>query len=208
MFKSTLCSQCTKLPVFRGFGRDEDGSELSPRRGNSWTRLSSRPGRVWCAVMLTGATDKGIDGMNGRLRGLVCGLLIAVAGTTTGCGLGEDPSSCRGAGQRPEGLVDQDLVGTYRGTGGTALTLKGDGSFTATGLPTDPDTGTEIAVGSNAGNWKLSPADGNDWPVALDFAKISYGTGFFVSGDRQDPHLYDFIGDPDMCDVRSLTQTN
>ncbi|MEU5919004.1 hypothetical protein [Streptomyces sp. NPDC047141] len=98
------------------------------------------------------------------------------------------------------------------------MTLGSDGTFTTLGWP----AGLEEATGdpqsrTGSGTWKLAPVDGSDWPVSFAFHKISgywdgavdggyYGDGLYVSGSRENPHLYGYVGDPDSCELDTFTR--
>ncbi|WP_190078152.1 hypothetical protein [Streptomyces daghestanicus] len=155
--------------------------------------------------------------MNRRLFGLACTLVLAASVSTTGCSSRYSP--CPGADQRPEGLNTQDLVGTYEDSA-ARLTLRNDGTFTTVGWPAD----LEEASGNSrdrtgSGTWKLTPDHDIDWPVSFSFHKISgfwdsdvsggyYGSGLYVGGGRENPHLYEYVGDPDSCDLNTLTRNS
>ncbi|TXS49076.1 hypothetical protein [Streptomyces sp. t39] len=148
--------------------------------------------------------------MNRRLLGLVCTLTLAISASATGCFGRYAP--CPEAGQRLEGRSTKDLAGTYRSAVGR-LTLSSDGTLTALGWPAN----LEGAIGdpqsrTGSGTRKRTPADGSDWPVLFTFHRISgywdsdvsggyYGDGLHVSGSRENPHLYRYVGDPDSCEL-------
>ncbi|MFD5749350.1 hypothetical protein [Streptomyces sp. NPDC127033] len=61
----------------------------------------------------------------------------------------------------------------------------------------------------------MTADDASDWPVSFAFHDISdywdsevkggkFGSGLFVTGSRSAPRLYEFIGDPDACDIRTF----
>ncbi|MBT2399487.1 hypothetical protein [Streptomyces sp. ISL-100] len=146
--------------------------------------------------------------MNQRLFGLTCVLILTVAAGTTGCFGRYSP--CPGEEPHPEGLTPHDLVGTYRTTANRSLTLNQDGSFTTTGWPSDLEGATgEPERRTASGTWELTAGDDRlDWPVSFTFDEISdmdagggYGAGINVGGSRENPHLFEFIGDPDGCDL-------
>ncbi|MBX9427420.1 hypothetical protein K4902_34525 [Streptomyces lateritius] len=153
--------------------------------------------------------------MNRRLFGLACTMIMAASASATGCGR---YSPCPGAGQRPEGLSTQDLVGTYQGAVGR-LTLSSDGTFTTLGWPASLEEATgDPQSRTGSGTWKLTSVDGSDWPVSFTFHKISgywdsavnggyHGNGLYVSGSRENPHLYGYVGDPDSCELDTLTRS-
>jgi hypothetical protein len=84
------------------------------------------------------------------------------------------------------------------------VTLSKDGTFTTVGWPTDLEGAT---------------SDPQSWPVSFSFHKISaywdsdvrggyYGGGLMVSGSRENPRLYEFVGDPDNCDLVTFTRAS
>ncbi|WP_018546132.1 hypothetical protein [Streptomyces sp. LaPpAH-108] len=151
--------------------------------------------------------------MNRRLFGLACTLILAASVSTIGCS--GRSSSCPGADQRPRGLNTRDLVGTYKNSA-SRLTLRADGTFTTVGWPTDlDDADGDPWSRTGSGTWELTPAHDTDWPVSFSFHKISgyrdsdaeggsYGNGLYIGGSRDNPHLYEFVGDPDSCDLATL----
>lgn len=156
--------------------------------------------------------------MNRRLGSLVGALILAAVSTTTGCFARYSP--CPGEGQQPDGLANRDLVGTYRDAAGRSVSLKGDGTFTTTGWPTDLEGAEgppELRDGN--GTWELTSTDSDDYPISLTFHRISdywnsseeggyYGTGLYVDGSRQVPRLYEYRGDPDVCDLNRFKRGN
>lgn len=109
------------------------------------------------------------------------------------------------------------MVGAYRNSAGR-LILKSDGTFTTVGWPTDLEGATvDPQSRTGSGTWELTAADDADWPVSFSFHKISgywdsdvrggyYGDGLLVSGSRESPRLYAFVGDPDNCDLVTFTR--
>ncbi|MFJ6582478.1 hypothetical protein ACIQNR_04650 [Streptomyces griseoviridis] len=156
--------------------------------------------------------------MNRRLGGFVGALTLVAVSTTTGCFARYSP--CPGEGQRPDELASQDLVGTYQDAADRSVTLKGDGTFTTTGWPTDLE-GAEGPPEQREGNgtWELTSTDSVDYPISLTFHTISgywnsaeeggyYGTGLHVDGSRRVPRLYEYRGDPDVCDINRFKRSN
>ncbi|WP_229834858.1 hypothetical protein [Streptomyces xantholiticus] len=99
------------------------------------------------------------------------------------------------------------------------MTLNKDGSFTTAGWPIDLESATGDPERTGNGTWELTPADSSDWPVSFSFREISgywdseteggnYGSGVYVGGSREKPHLYEFVGDPDVCDLITFTRTD
>lgn len=156
--------------------------------------------------------------MRRRLSGLACTLIVAASVTTTGCTAGN--SWCSGAGQRPDGLTFQDLVGTYQNSSGR-VTLRNNGTFATVGWPTGLDGATgDPRSRTGSGTWELTAGANLDWPVDFTFHKISgfwnsdaknggtYGEGFDVGGSRDDPYLYSYVGDPDQCEIATFTRSS
>jgi hypothetical protein len=109
------------------------------------------------------------------------------------------------------------MVGTYRSSVGR-LTLNSDGTFTTVGWPTNLEGATsDPQRRTGSGTWERTAANDSDWPVSFSFHKISdywdsdvrggyYGDGLMVSGSRENPRLYAFVGDPDNCDLVTFTR--
>ncbi|MFG2174723.1 hypothetical protein ACGFMO_25750 [Streptomyces niveus] len=141
-----------------------------------------------------------------------CAAAVIAATVVGGCAVG---SECRAGGERPRDLTGNDLIGTYRHSD-LSIVLSGDGKFTTQGWPTDVD-GPPRKVGS--GTWELTAEGDSGFPVSLSFHEIGgfwdsdtkggyYGAGLYVEGDREDPRLYEFLGDPDACDVQTFSRTS
>ncbi|MEV4940498.1 hypothetical protein [Streptomyces zaomyceticus] len=155
--------------------------------------------------------------MNRALFGLSCTLILTASVSTTGCATRY--SSCPGAGQRPEGLNAQDLVGTYAHSI-ARLTLRDDGTFATVGWPADLEGAAGLTRDrTGSGTWTLSSEHDEAWPVAFTFHKISdyldsdvsgdsYGNGLHVGGSRENPRLYEYVGDPDSCELATLTRVS
>ncbi|MFD8720056.1 hypothetical protein ACFV2H_19090 [Streptomyces sp. NPDC059629] len=144
--------------------------------------------------------------MRRRHRALLCTVMVVLASTVTGCFARYE--ACPGEGRRPAGLKAGDLVGSYRNTWGGSVTLRGDGTFTTVAWPADLEgvTGT-VDRRRGSGRWALNEAGSDDYDLSLSFSRINdyelgsggYGSGFDISGNRADPRLYDWVGDPDDC---------
>lgn len=101
------------------------------------------------------------------------------------------------------------------------MSLKGEGTFTTTGWPTDIE-GAEGPAEQREGNgtWELTSADDDvGYPLSLTFHEISdywdssekggyYGGGLYVDGSRRTPRLYEYRGDPDMCDLNRFERAD
>jgi len=98
------------------------------------------------------------------------------------------------------GLTNGDLPGTYAGPGGGTITLRADGTFTATGLTPvecrDPyDTSAEGPAGGD-GQWTLhKPETLNPYQdLDLDFTALREGWSGWLASRNEIAY---FIGDPD-----------
>ncbi|MBB1256692.1 hypothetical protein H3146_25585 [Streptomyces sp. OF3] len=127
---------------------------------------------------------------------------------------------CPEEGKRPEGLTSQDLVGSYEGSPLGTLTLNADGTLVATDWP-HPDEHSVTADSSSIpevrGTWKLASARGegdfNFGDVVLELGKMTervtgLHTSLYVKGSRKNPQLYDYAGDPDICEFHDFTKNN
>ncbi|MEU0227124.1 hypothetical protein ABZ177_22570 [Streptomyces sp. NPDC006284] len=137
--------------------------------------------------------------------------MVVLAPTITGCFARY--GACPGEDGRPDDLASGDLVGTYRNPSGSSVTLRGDGSFTTVAWPADLDDATgPLDRRRGSGRWVLTDGARNDFDVSLSFHEIndyegdpgSYGSGLDISGNREDPRLFAWIGDPDDCTNMSI----
>ncbi|MEU8581703.1 hypothetical protein [Streptomyces abikoensis] len=106
----------------------------------------------------------------------------------------------------PQGLTQQDLVGTYRGAPFGTLTLKADGTYALDDWATyDMIKEKYQHWGASSGKWNLAVSghvDGRSYDKALKLQPVDPKQGggeFFVSGTREKPHILDYAGDPDEC---------
>ncbi|MEV1023801.1 hypothetical protein [Streptomyces sp. NPDC050264] len=144
---------------------------------------------------------------------VTCALTVLAAATTTGC-MGRYVS-CGPEGETPAGLTASDLLGDWRGDPAGDLTLRADGSFTATrdwpdaapfdGLP------QEERRAVTTGTWELGDPDGLGGNLGLSFPATSADPGrgrylapYDVSGTRAHPTLYTYTDDPDLCEFHTL----
>ncbi|KAA0935372.1 hypothetical protein [Streptomyces apricus] len=133
--------------------------------------------------------------------------MVVLASTVTGCFARYE--ACAGEGGRPGDLAAADLFGTYRNPSGSSVTLRADGSFATVAWPADLDEATgPVDRRRGGGRWELGDGGRDDFDVRLAFDEINdyevgvpgtYGSGFDISGDRADPRLYAWVGDPDDC---------
>ncbi|MFI0740914.1 hypothetical protein ACH4PU_22930 [Streptomyces sp. NPDC021100] len=149
-----------------------------------------------------------------RALGLICGLIAAVSVTNTGCARVFD---CGDEGDRPAGLIRQDMVGTYRADPFGTLTLKSDGTFEAGDWPEFDYPKNPKHTGRAVGTWTLQPerkTSGTRDDLELSFTGSRYWDSDFsewrnhfsfdVTGNRQKPRLYRFTTDPDVCELHTL----
>jgi len=90
----------------------------------------------------------------------------------------------------PPGISAADLVGEYGTADGAGLRLDADGTLGATAL-FDEDSGDL----SGAGRWEL-----RDGEIGLTL-RGGHGRHLDISGTREHPWLYWFVGDPDRCNL-------
>ncbi|MEU9982099.1 hypothetical protein [Streptomyces sp. NPDC050856] len=153
-----------------------------------------------------------------RTTGLVAALALMLSLSTTGCFARY--VECGEEGPRPRGLTAQDLVGTYEGSPFGTLTIAADGTFTVSDWPhpdDDPVSEESRRVADGKGSWKLFPEREGGSDMALLFSMLSgvwqsrlgggaFGSDLNVTGTRSDPRLYEFAGDPDVCDFHSFVR--
>jgi hypothetical protein len=118
-----------------------------------------------------------------------------------------------GCGPRPEGLVADDLVGTWQGGSGVSFTLKADGGATGAASllppPKSPTASGSPAAVQAAGTWTLTLQEGTELAFVTFFdvkagqRPATFGVSTVnVSGTRTEPWMYTFgDGDPDSCDI-------
>lgn len=118
---------------------------------------------------------------------------------------------CSEEGPIPQGLTAQDMVGTYRGKPFGTLTVRADGTFTASDWADyDIPLGFEH-LGVLDGVWKLRvPVEhtrdgGDEEAVVLHDPAGKAGGSFYITGSRQRPRLYRYAGDPDECTFHEFT---
>ncbi len=109
------------------------------------------------------------------------------------------------------------MVGVYRSSVGR-LALSRDGTFTTVGWPIGLEgASSDPRSRTGSGTWELTAASDSGFPVSFSFHQISdywdsdvrggyYGDGLMVSGSRENPRLYAFVGDPDNCDLVTFTR--
>ncbi|GHF51725.1 hypothetical protein GCM10010218_36710 [Streptomyces mashuensis] len=142
--------------------------------------------------------------MRRRLTVLACALSLGASLLVTGCDLDDLNSLCGTDGPTPAGLTQADLVGTYEGHPWGTLTVRADGTFEVDDMPgrdmqdiADPRV---VHLGARRGSWTLDGpltiGDGRDRNKSIH---LNGAGGFDISGTRERPVLYNFVGDPDMC---------
>ena len=82
----------------------------------------------------------------------------------------------------PEDITVSDLAGVYAGARGARIELRDDGHYRVSGLGNDGE-----------GTWALAVDSASSEDLLLDDLQL------WISGDRADPWLYRFNGDPDRC---------
>jgi hypothetical protein len=85
----------------------------------------------------------------------------------------------------PADITESDLAGVYTGVDGGRIELGKDGRYRASNLPAAGEAGTWTLDLDSAGTEDLMLEDFQLW----------------ISGDRAEPWLYRFDGDPDDCDL-------
>ncbi|GIF63890.1 hypothetical protein Ais01nite_19250 [Asanoa ishikariensis] len=115
------------------------------------------------------------------LAAALVGILLVPA--TAGCSrlFGCAPSP-------PEDITVSDLAGAYAGDDGASIELREDGQFSANDVP-------GLKGGPNEGTWSLDLASKTSEDMRLGEVQM------WISGDRDEPWLYRFDGDPDNCDL-------
>ncbi|KKJ97523.1 hypothetical protein [Micromonospora sp. HK10] len=89
----------------------------------------------------------------------------------------------------PDDITVSDLAGVYTSAAGGRIELSEDGHYRASKLsPTATDQSAE-------GSWTLDLASESTEDLRLDDVQL------WISGDREEPWLYRFDGDPDRCDL-------
>jgi hypothetical protein len=136
-----------------------------------------------------------------------CGGLVAACAGVWGLLSPLASSGCDTA--RPERVTSRDLVGTYVTADGGRLDLRADGTLTATGLASELDPyATPPRRVSGPGTWKLLPARDGVGDIQVDFdGPDGYGSYLEISGSRDEPWLYWYIGDPQGCDLYRFDRT-
>ncbi|MEE6262575.1 hypothetical protein [Plantactinospora sonchi] len=90
--------------------------------------------------------------------------------------------------QAPEDITVSDLAGVYTGPEGGRIELGEDGRYSTSNL--SGNTG-----GSGEGTWTLDVDSKTTEDLMLGDLQM------WISGDREEPWLYRFDGDPDRCDL-------
>ncbi|WP_433618686.1 hypothetical protein ACQP2P_21915 [Dactylosporangium sp. CA-139114] len=148
-----------------------------------------------------GAATGVVGALGVAVAGIVaacCAILVCCAGAWVLLG----PVNYFGCGaERPDGIAEADLVGTYEAQDGAHLELQADGSLVATALVTE-FMGESLNL-SGPGEWSLQSAGGSQGDIRLrltsDGKPRSHGTSLDISGTREQPWLYWYEGDPDVC---------
>jgi hypothetical protein len=96
--------------------------------------------------------------------------------------------------QAPEDITASELAGIYTSPEGGRIELGEDGRYSASDLP--GDTGR-----SKEGTWTLDLDSETTEDLRLGDLQV------WISGDREEPWLYRFDGDPDSCDLIKFQRT-
>lgn len=89
----------------------------------------------------------------------------------------------------PSDITVSDLAGVYTSSDGGKFELREDGHYDASNVPPD------LVDRSAEGTWTLDVASKTSEDLRLG------DTQLWISGDRAEPWLYRFEGDPDSCDL-------
>jgi hypothetical protein len=145
----------------------------------------------------------------------------AVVGCVGGNVFGANPGD-GGCGFRPDGLVVEDITGTWEGDG-LKITLKLDGTVTgpASLLPPSPSASGRSARPTPSpatveatGRWALKDetylGDVEITDVRSAKGPATFGVAdLYVSGSRQEPWMYTLgDGDPDSCTIVKYRRTS
>ncbi|MFF4161588.1 hypothetical protein [Streptomyces sp. NPDC001678] len=157
--------------------------------------------------------------MRWRAVGLVCALVVATSVTSTGCAR---YFACGDEGDRPAGLTRQDMPGTYKADPFGTITLRADGTFSASDWPEFNYPNKPKHTGGGSGTWELKPESKvsgiidnglgltfTDGKQVQDhqFDHQSSEFWFGVTGSREKPRIYRFTTDPDICELHTLRHT-
>ncbi|WP_433074212.1 hypothetical protein ACQP1P_26970 [Dactylosporangium sp. CA-052675] len=157
--------------------------------------------------MTSAGAAAGVAGVVGVLGAAVTGIAAACCSVLVCCAgawvfLG--PVNYFGCGtERPDGVAEADLIGTYETRDGARLELQAGGSLVATALATEFMGGSLNLSGP--GEWSLQSAGGSQGDITLrltsDGRPRSHHTYLDISGTRERPWLYWYDGDPDVCEL-------
>ncbi len=89
----------------------------------------------------------------------------------------------------PEDITMSDLAGDYTSPEGGRIELTENGHYRASNLS------QKVTGESKEGTWTLDLASATTEDLMLDDLQV------WISGDREEPWLYRFEGDPDKCDL-------
>jgi hypothetical protein len=133
----------------------------------------------------------------------VAALLAVLSISAGGCGWLSDLD-------RPPGITNSDLIGTYSGSDAGIFELRSDGHFVATDMH-DIEWGTGKASGS--GTWRLAPLSGGSWDIGLEFIPAKpdglFWSDIHVGGSKEHPILWYYAGgDEDAHDIRTMKRTS
>ncbi|MEU6206526.1 hypothetical protein ABZ814_23425 [Micromonospora musae] len=95
----------------------------------------------------------------------------------------------------PDDVTVSDLAGVYTGSEGGRIELGEDGRYSADNLSGDRGRSAE-------GTWTLDLDSEGTEDMMLDDLQV------WISGDREEPWLYRFEGDPDNCHLIEFHRTH
>lgn len=140
--------------------------------------------------------------VGGTITAVLVTLCVLAAGVVVLCaGLGSLASYNRYqpcVPGRPEGITVTHLVGTYTTDDGGRLVLAADGTFTSSGV-TYEDVHDVPGKLSGPGEWRLQAGGDGFGDIRLGFTDFRYGASLRISGTLDEPWLYWFVSDPDLC---------
>ncbi|MEV6367073.1 hypothetical protein AB0L86_09300 [Micromonospora musae] len=94
----------------------------------------------------------------------------------------------------PDDITVSDLAGVYTSAEGGRIKLEEDGRYRADNLLWERDRSAE-------GTWTLDLDSEGTEDMMLDDLQV------WISGDREEPWLYRFEGDPDNCHLIEFRRT-
>ncbi|MFC4517262.1 hypothetical protein [Streptomyces ehimensis] len=139
-----------------------------------------------------------------RRRLVVWGCSLSLGASLLMAGCDRYNMLCGEEGPIPQGLVAQDVIGSYEGKPFGVLTVRADGTFTADDWADYDMLASKFEnVGAVQGRWELrvrerTAAGFDDEAFSLTILPERRGSNFYVTGSRKSPRLYQY-GDADSC---------